>query len=64
MTYVVLFAIAGLVLLEAKDALHERRARRAKEERKRALGGAQLAPKSFDFLAEKVDADAARRGRP
>lgn len=54
-------AMLGLVWLEARDALALRRARTRE---RRPLAHAQLAPKSFDFLAAKVDAADARRGSP
>lgn len=57
-------AMLGLVWLEAREALALRRARRERARERRPLAHAQLAPKSFDFLAAKVDAADARRGSP
>ena len=67
MTYVVIAAILGLVAFEVRDALAERRARKARESdmRRRLLDAAQLdTPRSFDLLAQRVDADAEKRRGP
>jgi len=66
-TYVVIAAILGLVAFEVRDALAERRARKARESdmRRRLLDAAQLdTPRSFDLLAQRVDADAEKRRGP